>query len=237
MAFELGDKVMVRANSDELESDLFQAIDGVRAEITEIYSTDYEPDVKRYEVTLENPVEINGERLAVVPGLYEDNLEKAEGKKKQLSENRAVTKFALFENKMEESSWYYGLADCHGIESFIKEPDEAKDWTDFEELFTVGVLSIDPTELPGKRAYNTQIGMIIRRAKANIQRFPVVYRAKLKGSDAMVIDRMLNKGLYEEALVYLKEKSEHTQLAKRLGGMNAERNWEKIPNPELDPMY
>ncbi len=236
MTFELGDKVMIRANSDELDSELFQAIDGTRAEITEIYATEYEPNVKRYEVTLENPTEVNGERLSVVPGLYEDNLEKAEGEKKPLSENRAIPKFALFERKMEESSWYYGIADCHGIESFVKEPDESKNWGDFEELYSVGVISTEPSELPGKKSYNSQIRMMAIRAKANIQRFPVVYRALLKGVDATLIDQLLTKGMYEKALEYLKENAVEIQLA-RIGGTRPENNWKKIPNPELDPMY
>lgn len=235
MTFEFGDRVRIKTNEEELKSELFQKLNGALGEITEVYSNDYQPDVKRYEVTLDEPVYVNNERFKVIPGLYADNLSSPE--KPKVSENRAITKFAVFESSLDKSSWYFGLADCHGIESFIKEPEDAEEWGDFEELIDMGIIStIKAQDLPGKRAYNQKVGMLRLRANANIQRWPVVYRVKLKQVDANLIDRMLNKGLYDQALVYLKDSAEEVQVARGIG-TDAKKAWEKIPNPELDPMH
>jgi hypothetical protein len=105
-------------------------------------------------------------------------------------------------------AWWVGLADCNGIESFIKEPD--------------------------RKGWSNQVGMLQMRARANSQRHAVVYRVKLNPEDADQIESMLTDGEYIEALSLLKEVALETQIA-RGTGINAEKAWSMIPNPDLDP--
>ena len=110
---------------------------------------------------------------------------------------------------------FYGLADCHGIESFIptKQYDPEKD-----EIF-------EPKDVTG---------MIALRAQFNAQRFPVVYKVDMTIEDADDIQELLDEGEYEEALILLKERAYSVSLA-RVAGTNPKKNWEKIPNRDLDP--
>lgn len=78
MKLKIGDKVIIRAEAEEMQNALFQEIDGAAATVTEVYQNDYEPGVFRIEVQLESPVEIHGEEIKIVPGLYMDNVEKIE---------------------------------------------------------------------------------------------------------------------------------------------------------------
>lgn len=110
---------------------------------------------------------------------------------------------------------FYGLADCHGLESFIA--TEVFD-LEKEEFFT-------PTD---------QTGMIAMRAQFNAQRFPVVYKVNMKLEDSMEIEELLEDGEYIEALEVLKEKAVNISLA-RVPGTNPKKNWDMIPNPILDP--
>jgi hypothetical protein len=110
---------------------------------------------------------------------------------------------------------FYGLADCHGIESFIA--TEVFD-PETEELFT-------PKD---------QTGMIAMRAQFNAQRWPVVYKVSLELEDAHDIEELLQDGEYEEALNTLKERAHNISLA-RVPGTNPKKNWDMIPNPNLDP--
>ena len=75
MKFNVGDKVTLHIDAEEMQNSLLEAVDGLTAVITEVYQNNYEPEVDRFEVELEHPIEINGERHVVVPGLYVDNLE------------------------------------------------------------------------------------------------------------------------------------------------------------------
>jgi hypothetical protein len=246
MAFNIGDEIIVRANAEEMQSPLFQAIDRVKATISELYHTEYEPDVMRVEVTLINPVVIGGERITVVPGLYIDNIERVDSnsvtKKNRKSEPKNETRiigrpyrtFAAFNESHSEPEWYYGLADCHGLESFIKEPilDMAND---MDALFDLGLMPTDATNDPAKREYNKSIGILKSRAHANAQRWPVIYRAKLSKDNVDSINSFLDIGDDETALKIVQHNSELVQLARGLGGNN-ERRWKMIPNPDLDPM-
>lgn len=262
MELKFGTKVLVRANAEEMQSELFQKIDGARGEISEVYHTIYEPDVTRIEVTLDHAVEVNDEKLKVVPGLYEDNIESYESESpdekstepetkdepeelgeddseihNQMSENRPMRTFQQFNESIErdnEQSWYYGLADCHGIESFIKEP-YVQDWQDVDDLFDIGLMPTTSVDDPEKRKYNTQIGLLKIRAHHNVQKWPVIYRAKLNKIDVQLINDLIDDQDYEEALRMLKNSAETIQLARGLGG-NAERRWNQIPNPELNPV-
>lgn len=75
MDFSIGDKVSIQIEAEELQNDLLEKVDGATATVSQVYQNSYEPDVDRFEVRLDQPVEYRGEKLVIVPGLYEDNLE------------------------------------------------------------------------------------------------------------------------------------------------------------------
>jgi len=75
MNFSQGDRVIIRVDVDSLVDPLFNAIDGLKATIFDIYQNMYEPETNRFEVELDYPVRVEGEIVKTVPGLYEDNLE------------------------------------------------------------------------------------------------------------------------------------------------------------------
>ena len=77
MNLSIGDKVRIIVGPEEMQNEVLEQVDGAIATVSEIYQNSYEPDVDRYEVELDEPVEFHGERLVVIPGLYEDNLEPA----------------------------------------------------------------------------------------------------------------------------------------------------------------
>lgn len=139
----------------------------------------------------------------------------------------------LFEEHNNATGWWVGLADCHGIESFIEEPDMSEA-EEYEQLSDAGF--DDFVEMANKirKGWSQQVAMLKLRAGANAQRYPVVYRVQLRKSDAEEIENMLNNGEYEEALTHLKNVAIHVQAA-RTGGVNIEKAWKLIPNPDLDP--
>ena len=102
---------------------------------------------------------------------------------------------------------YFGIADAHGIESFIKgDPSEAE--------------------------HTNQAMMLHMRAGANRQRHAVVYVVDLPEETAEEVDDLIIAGNYIGALEHLKSSVDNLQLT-RLPG--AEKSWELIPNPDLDP--
>lgn len=238
MSFKLWDRVIIKANPEEKKNKLFQLIDGATGKITEIYYNEYEPEVERYEIKLDEFIEYEGNSMRIIPGLYADNLQKNEKPDNKVKENRTVP-FAVFESYVDgklESEWYFGLADCLGIESFIKEPEESKDWEDIDYMFDMGMLPDNSSVTPGKKQFNMHVNMLMRRAHANSGRHPVVYRVKLNPRDVLAIQKLIKIGDDEGALVLLKEVAEVVQLARGLGS-NLQSRWDKIPNPELDPMH
>lgn len=102
---------------------------------------------------------------------------------------------------------YFGIADAHGIESFIKgDPSEDK---------------------------NSQTAMILHlRAGANRQRHAIVYVVDIPEEVAEEIDDLIINGKYIDALSHLKGSVKDLQLSKLPG---AEKSWGMIPNPDLDP--
>jgi hypothetical protein len=134
-----------------------------------------------------------------------------------------------------ESSWYYGIADCHGIESFKKEPDLQRAER-MDKLKAIGLSDKGGEEEPEKKQYGGNLGMMIMRCKFNSQRHPVVYRVKLSDEAAMIIDEMIEDGDYADALIFMKDAAEETQIA-RGQGVNIEKAWKIIPNPDLDPYH
>ena len=142
-----------------------------------------------------------------------------------------MTRLPLFE-EYTSPSWWVGIADCNGIESFIKEPDMS-DADDADRLAELGL------EEPGtgnkmRKGWSQQVSMMQMRAGANSQRWAVVYRVKLNPEDAADVEEMVNQGEYIDALNHMKAVAQEVQIA-RGRGMNAEKAWNMIPNPDLDP--
>jgi len=102
---------------------------------------------------------------------------------------------------------YFGIADAHGIESFIKG---------------------DPTD----PEHSMNAMMLDLRAGANRQRHAVVYIVDLSKSTAQDVEDLLEEKDYEGALVRLKMSVESLQLTNLIG---AEKSWRLIPNSDLDP--
>ena len=104
---------------------------------------------------------------------------------------------------------YFGIADAHGIESFIK-GDPASEG-------------------------NSQQAMILHlRAGANRHRHAVVYVVDIREEVAEEIDDLIINGKYIDALNHLKGSVKDLQLSKLPG---AEKSWGMIPNPDLDPYH
>lgn len=148
-----------------------------------------------------------------------------------------VPNFSKFNEGREssESSWYYGIADCHGVESFIKEPDLQKAER-MDKLKKLGLSDKGGEDEPEKKAYGGNLGMMMMRCKFNAQRHPVVYRVKMSDDMASMVEEMLADGDYADALIAIKDYSEEVQIA-RGQGVNPEKTWKMIPNPDLDPFH
>ena len=102
---------------------------------------------------------------------------------------------------------YFGIADAHGIESFIKG---------------------DPTETE----HSHQALIMNLRAGANRHRHAVVYVVDIPEEVAEEVDDLIINGRYIDALNHLKGSVKELQLTKLPG---AEKSWGLIPNPDLDP--
>jgi hypothetical protein len=132
---------------------------------------------------------------------------------------------------------FYGIADAHGIESFNPVTFNMETET----------LQVDPREL----------SIMVLRANANRHRHAVVYQAELTKEDARKINDLLSASDYDEspleldpydespsgqdpkklkpsakALLKLKASATSIMLARSPG---AEKSWNLIPNPDLDP--
>lgn len=107
---------------------------------------------------------------------------------------------------------HYGIADAHGLESF----QPVKFNPDYEGF------EVDPREL----------SMMMLRANANRQRHAVVYQADLPVQSCREIQKLFDEGKLDQALVKLKEEAKSIKIAKSPG---AEKSWNLIPNPDLDP--
>lgn len=120
--------------------------------------------------------------------------------------------------------WFYGLADCHGVESFVHEVSPMA-----RELFFA------PEESENVSA--GQYAMCLR-AHANPQRHAVAYRVKMEEEDSNKVQEMLKNTQYVEALNYIKEHAIELQLGTQYTTKKAaEKNWKMIPNPDLDPYH
>lgn len=111
---------------------------------------------------------------------------------------------------------FYGIADAKGLESFLPVvPKVQGGWVS---------ANIDD--------YRKEMALMVLRANANRARHAVVFLAEVSIEVADEISGMLDDGEYEEALIYLKENADSISLARSPG---AEKSWNLIPNPDLDP--
>ncbi len=122
--------------------------------------------------------------------------------------------------------WCYGLADCHGVESFVHDYHN-----EFTDMFI---------EDEGKSAEEnkSQIFAMSIRAHANQQRHAVVYRVSLVREDMEYIEELISAGEYIRALREIKLRAKELMLS-TFGSSKtaAEKNWRMIPNPDLDPYH
>ena len=153
--------------------------------------------------------------------------------------NTYVKPFSKFNESVSEpisnSNWYYGIADCHGLESFMKEPSQTS-VANMNRLKQLGVTDSGTESLPGRKEYAGNLSMMQLRCRFNGQRHPVVYRARLAEEDAEMVQDLLDSGDYINALNVVKANSEEVQLTRGANGPS-EKAWRMIPNPDLDPMH
>ena len=90
----------------------------------------------------------------------------------------------------------------------------------------------DAHGLESFRPVTFNMAMMVLRANANRHRHAVVYQAELPIPACKDINNLLKDGKYDEALVKLKEEATYIMLAKSPG---AQKSWNLIPNPDLDP--
>jgi hypothetical protein len=104
---------------------------------------------------------------------------------------------------------YFGIADAHGIESFIQG---------------------DPTE----KEHSIQFMTLDLRAGANRHRHAIVFIVDISEDVADYIQSDLDECRYIEALNTLKGSVKTLKLTNLPG---AEKSWRMIPNSDLDPYY
>jgi hypothetical protein len=124
---------------------------------------------------------------------------------------------------------YYGLADCHGLSSFILDPMHGM------SSRMMGTIMGETGGADKEKEKKTMINGMYMSAHANPQRRTVVYEAKVSPDMAAMIEELLGEGENLEALVLLK--SGASQISIVQGLPNAKKFWEQIPNPDLDPFH
>lgn len=112
---------------------------------------------------------------------------------------------------------FIGIADCHGLESFIP-----------ARKFNLETQSFDQN--------NQDIAFMVLRANANGQRRAIVFRVEVDKDEGIEIMSVFDDGDYLEALNLLKQYATKVELAGGQG-MNKQKTWEIIPNPDLDPYH
>ena len=113
---------------------------------------------------------------------------------------------------------YFGLADCNGIESFLSA----------DELSQADMLNA--LDGVSNHTLNSQLSLLLLRARSNEQRHPVIYMVKVSDEVVKTVNVLLKDGKYIGALTYLKASASEIQIQK-----GKEKRWNKIPNPELEP--
>jgi hypothetical protein len=113
---------------------------------------------------------------------------------------------------------YVGIADAHGLESFISLPEKA--------------LESELAGQNGNESIHYLVSMLNIRAMANRHRHAVVYRVEIDDADAAAVKFLLDGGRYAEALNKLKKCAKEVEVGKQPG---MKKSWRMIPNPSLDP--
>ena len=98
-----------------------------------------------------------------------------------------------------------GIADAHGIESYVAK----------------------------KEMTPTQVSMFSLRASLNRQRHAVAYEIKITEANDKRVEKLISEKKYVEALKKIKKTATSVKLANKMG--NVENSWKMIPNPSLDP--
>jgi S1-C subfamily serine protease len=119
---------------------------------------------------------------------------------------------------------YIGLADCHGLSSFIEDTINPR--------LMVSIFGEEEAKEKEKQRNAMLHGMQLS-AYHNNQRRTVVYQAKVTKEVADEIKELMQDGEILDALIVLKDRN--TQIALLQGVPNAKKFWEQIPNPDLDP--
>lgn len=105
-SLSIGDPVTLTFSAEDLQNGFLQAVDGLTATVSLVYTNPYEPGVNRYEVELTSAVEIDGDDIITVPGLYDENLipegegtttEAKPDKPSEIHESLKVLRFGQFE--------------------------------------------------------------------------------------------------------------------------------------------
>jgi hypothetical protein len=107
---------------------------------------------------------------------------------------------------------HYGIADAHGLESFRP-------------------VTFNP-DIEGFEVDTRELSMMVLRANANRDRHSVVYHADIPVQSCREITALMKDGQNDAALLKLKSDATSIKLAKSPG---AEKSWNLIPNPDLDP--
>jgi hypothetical protein len=112
---------------------------------------------------------------------------------------------------------YCGIADAHGLESFISLPEK--------------VLEAELVGQNGTKSANELVNMLYLRAQANRQRHAVVFRVEVDDADAQAIKWLMEGERHAEALKKLKKCAKQVELGKFPG---MKKSWRLIPNEDLD---
>jgi len=113
---------------------------------------------------------------------------------------------------------HIGIADCHGLESFIP-----------AKKFNAEDMILEDID-------NSVLQMMLLRTQFNPHRHAILYRVDLSKEDALVIYELLEEGDYVGALKHMKNTAIEVELADSTG-RNKEKTWRMIPNPDLDPYH
>ena len=238
MAFEIGDRVKLRLSKDTMDRlNLVGApIDNKIVTIGKVYKLDYAPDQTLYMVDLEEPIEFEETTFDEIYDLRDADLDLIDVNE-PLPENKVLSFSSFINESKADASWYFGIADCHGVESFNKENIDHDYLNQLDRIHDLGLADeTAPTRKSVMKEYNGQLSMMVMRCRFNEQRHPVVYRVLLTDDDAEMVQDLVDAGDYINALEVIKHNSQEIQLARGQGG-NLERRWNMIPNPDLDPFH
>jgi hypothetical protein len=126
---------------------------------------------------------------------------------------------------------YYGLADCHGVESFSRDisPGDAETTLKFSNFLMGEEFTKDLAN---------EFTVLSLRASVNPQRRAVAYRVELDDTSAKEVESLIAEEKYEEALKKIKEKLTALELGTFETTLQKSKSfWDLIPNPSLDPHH